>query len=110
MFRNEAPKKMEQAKYVVITTIPVKKEKLEEVLKLVKATFPRLIQNQPDWENITISFDEDKGKVSLQSYWQKAISFQAFRQSKPYQNTMKLFEKYLQGIPEITVNKILTAL
>lgn len=95
------------SRYIVETTVTLKKGKINEVLDLFKSTNPQLITDEPDWIRASFSSIEEENIVIVRAEWKSQDSYLKFSESKKFKSTMKKFGKYFVGKPKITISKIL---
>ncbi|NNF34101.1 MAG: hypothetical protein HKN68_08335 [Saprospiraceae bacterium] len=100
-------KPMDQANFIVKTTVPIKAGQVDRVLDLFKATNPELVKDQDDWVKAVFSVHEETNEVQVLAYWKDKDSYLYFSSSEKFLSTMSQFRPHFAGQPVIKINRIL---
>lgn len=94
-------------RYIVETTVQLKKGVTDEVLELFKSTNPELVRNESDWITASFSSISDEDLVIVRAEWKSKEAYLKFSSSDKFKKTMSEFSKYFEGKPRVTIAKVL---
>ena len=93
--------------YIVTTKVQVKQDQVDKILQLFKDTNPGLVESEENWKGALFSADYENNIVIVQAFWDGKEGYKLFSRSEKFKNTMKLFEPYFEGPPDVTITKFL---
>ena len=93
--------------YIVVTTVAVEPDSVDELAELFKATNRDLVTGQDDWLGAYFTADRDAGTITVMARWRRAESHEQFSSSDEFQRTMARFASRFVGPPQVSVNEVL---
>ena len=94
-------------RYIVETTVQLKKDATNEVLELFKSTNPELVRDEPDWIRATFSTISAEDLVIVRAEWKSKESYVEFSNSEKFKETMGKFGNYFAEKPKVIISKVL---
>jgi quinol monooxygenase YgiN len=92
---------------VVLTTIPVKDGRIDEVARRFEETNRPLVADEPDWLGAWFTGNRERSEITNIALWRSSESYERLRSSEAFQDTMRRFADVLAGPPVVTVNELL---
>ena len=93
--------------YVVMTTVEVEPDSIDELAALFDETNRDLVAGHDDWLAAYFTANRDTSTVTVIAHWNTAASYEALRSSEEFQRVMGQFAARFVGPPTVSINAVL---
>lgn len=95
-----------EAKYAVITKVPAKPGRVDDVAEMFRKTNPGLVAEQSAWLSARLLADRESDTVVVVAMWSDAEAYRKYADG-PLRQAMTDFIPLLAGPPEVQIFEIL---
>jgi len=93
--------------YVVVTTVSVRPESIDELARLFDDTNRALVAGHDDWLGADFTANRAAGTVTVIARWRRPESYERLSGSDEFRATMARFAPHFLAPPEVSINEVL---